>query len=127
VIVWLERDVLLALHDAVLASAGGRAGIADYLGLELVRLRQLPPGRVERDTLPALAAAQTCALVERPPFRSGNLATAAAAMETFLGLNGLELAVPEEDVAVAVRAVADGDWDAVELAEWVARSVRFAS
>ncbi len=126
-IVWLERDVLLALHDAVLASAGGRAGIADYLGLELVRLRQLPPGRVERDTLPALAAAQTCALVERPPFRSGNLATAAAAMETFLGLNGLELAVPEEDVAVAVRAVADGDWDAVELAEWVARSVRFAS
>jgi prophage maintenance system killer protein len=124
VIVWLERDVLLALHDAVLATTGGQAGIADYLGLELLRLRQLPPGRTEDGALPALAAAQTCALIERPPFRSGNLATAAAAMETFLALNGLELAVPEEDIAVAVRAVADGEWGAPDLSEWLGRSVR---
>lgn len=118
---------MLALHDAVLATVGGKAGIADYLGLELVRLRQLPPDRMTQDTLPALAAAQACAMIERPPFRSGNLATAAAAMEAFLALNGLDLAVAEEDVAVAIRAVADGDWDTSELAHWLHRSVRSAT
>jgi len=127
VIAWLEREVLLALHDAVLATAGGEAGIADYLALEVLRLHQVPRGSFDRSALPAMAAAQACELMERRPFRSANAATAAAAMETFLALNGLDLAVPEEDVAVAVRAVAEGEWAAAELAGWLERSLRPAA
>ena len=40
-IVWLDRDVLLAIHDAVLADHGGTLGVADYLALDVVRTR--PP------------------------------------------------------------------------------------
>ena len=126
-IVWLEREVLLALHDAVLATAGGEPGIADYLALEVLRLHQVPRGSFGGDALPAMAAAQAYALIERRPFHAANRATAAAAMETFLALNGLELTVPEEDVAVAIRAVADQDWNGSHLTAWLEANLRPAA
>ena len=122
-IVWLERDVLLALHDAVIATHGGAPGIADYMGLEMVRARPMDLAGRHAPSVPELAAAQLCGFLLKRPFRSGNKRTATVALEAFLSLNGYELAVPEEDLAYAVRMVAAGEWTPAALAEWLNQSV----
>lgn len=123
-IVWLERDVLLALHDAVVATHGGAPGIADYMGLEMVRARPMDLAGRHAPSVPDLAAAQLCGILLKRPFRYGNKRTAAAVLEVFLSLNDYELAVPEEDLAYAVRMTATGDWTPAALAEWLNQSVR---
>lgn len=123
-IAWLDEEALLALHDAVLATVGGAAGIADFLTFDRASIAPPAGAPISPDTVIVLAAAQALAIAERRPFVSGNLATAAAAMETVLNLNGLILAVAEEDIAVAIRAVAEGSWQAAQLMEWLNRSVR---
>jgi death-on-curing protein len=123
-VVWLERDVLLALHDATLAAHGGTPGIADYMGLEMLRARPMDLAGRSAPSVPDLAAAQLCGFLLKRPFRSGNRRTAAAALEAFLALNQHELAVPEEDLAHAVQAVADGAWPPTVFAEWLNQSVR---
>lgn len=123
-IVWLDRDVLLAIHDAVAAGHGGRAGVADYLALDVVRTRPpSAPRGAELDPV-ELAAWQAYAILTRKPFRGGNRRVAAVVMETFLALNGRELAALEEDLAVAVLALADGDWTPHDMVDWLNRRVR---
>lgn len=123
-VVWLERDVLLALHDAVIAAHGGTPGIADYMGLEMLRARPMDVAAKGVVSPVDLAAAQLCGFLMKRPFRSGNRRTAAAALEVFLGLNGYELMVREEDLAEAVRSVAEGAWEPGAFAEWLNQSVR---
>lgn len=125
-IVWLDRDVLLAIHDAVLADHGGASGIADYMALDVVRTRPpSAPRGAELDPV-ELAAWQAYAILSRKPFRAGNARVAAVAMETFLALNGRELAALEEDVALAVSSLAAGDWTPQDMVAWLNRSVRRA-
>ena len=123
-IVWLERDVVLALHDAVLSAHGGETGIADYMALDAVRGRSALGGRARTEDAATVGALILCAFISRRPFRSGNARTGAAAMETFLNLNGLELAALEEDVAVAVKAVVSGEWTSEDMAGWLNQSVK---
>ncbi len=122
-VVWIERDVLLALHDAVLAAHGGTPGIADYMALEMLRARPMEIAGRAAPSISDLAAAQLCGFLLKRPFRSGNARTATAALEVFLTLNGQTLIAPEADLALAVQSVVSGEWPPVTFAEWLNHSV----
>lgn len=52
------------------------------------------------------------------PFIDGNKRTAAVVSETFLVLNGFALSASDADVVVAFLALASGELEEEELADW---------
>lgn len=69
----------------------------------------------------AKAAALGFSLVANHPFVDGNKRVGHAALETFLVLNGFELAADVDDAERVVLGVASGGVDRAALAAWVAR------
>jgi death-on-curing protein len=54
----------------------------------------------------------------RPPMPMGNKRTAAVVSETFLMLNGYQLAASDAELVVAFLDLAAGDLSEEELADW---------
>jgi death-on-curing protein len=91
---YLTLAEVVELHELVLAATGGAAGVRDLGGLEsaLAQPKATFDGRDLHQTLVEKAAALGFSLVQNHPFVDGNKRTAHAAMETFLVLNGSEIA-----------------------------------
>ncbi len=66
----------------------------------------------------ALAAAYAYGIARNHPFADGNKRTAAVVSETFLAINGHELAATDAEVVVAFVALAAGELSEEELADW---------
>lgn len=117
--VWIDREVILAVHDEQLAEHGGRSGIRDVGLLEsaLARPKQVAaygtPDRCD------LAAAYGFGLAKNHPFVDGNKRTAFVAVELFLELNGATLTAVDADCVLTMLAVAAGDLDEAAFARWI--------
>ena len=119
--VWLQAEVLLAVHEEQLAEHGGGAGTRD-LGLfefALARPRQL--AHYGAPDQAGLAAAYGYGLARNHPFVDGNKRTAFVAVELFLTLNGWELTAGDAECVLAMLALAAGDWSESEFAAWLRR------
>lgn len=106
-IVWIERPLVLAIHDRQLAEHGGASGVrADaLLDSALARPRQLLSYGDPPPDLAALAASLVYGLARNHPFVDGNKRTAAVACETFIVLNGASLVADDlEALRVLYRA-----------------------
>ena len=116
---WVERDLVLALHEEMIAEHGGHAGVRDEGLLEsaLARPRQLlaygDPGLFE------LAAAYAFGIVRNHPFIDGNKRAGLAAADVFLQLNGFEIVVHEVQAVVVFLDLAAGEIDEAVLAKWI--------
>ena len=119
--VWLDRAVIVAIHEMQLAEHGGGAGVRDAglldsaLGkpLHLSHYGEPPPDAA------ALAASYGYGISRNHPFVDGNKRTTAVVMETFLMLNGAVLGASDAELVVAVQALAAGDLSEDELADWL--------
>ena len=83
---------------------------------------QRPRNRFSYDPeadLPALAAAYGFGISSNHPFVDGNKRVAFQAMYLFLGLNGFRIDASEEDVVGVILALASGNLDEPDLAEWL--------
>src|ERR687888_342866 len=89
-IVWLEKALVLAVHDRQVAEHGGSPGVRDEGLLEsaLARPQQLHAYGDLAPDLAELAAALAYGLARNHPFVDGNKRTAAVCCETFVELNG---------------------------------------
>lgn len=120
-IIWLEKRLILAIHERQLAEHGGLSGVRDEALLEsaLARPQQLhaygdpPPDRVE------LAAALASGIARNHPFLDGNKRTAAVACETFLNLNGIDLTADDAALYPQFLALAEGRLEADAFAAWL--------
>jgi len=117
---WVSALVAEAIHFDLLRSHGGMPGVRDEVALEsaLARGRQrlsYEPG----SDFAALAAAIGYGLARNHPFNDGNKRVAFVAVVVFLGLNGLDLKVPEAEVVTMVLELAAGGLAEDELAEWL--------
>ena len=121
---WIERLVVDAIHTDMLATHGGLAGPAsdELLEAALARLRQRWSYEAGAD-IPALAAAYAYGIAQNHPYADGNKRVAFVAMAVFLGLNGLDLIAEEPDVVSTMIALASGNLEEAELAEWIRRHV----
>jgi death-on-curing protein len=122
---WVPRLVIEAVHVDQVREHGGLIGIRDENVLEsaLARARQRWTYEPEAD-LPRLAADYAFGIAQSHPFRDGNKRVAFIAAVTFLGLNGLDFVAPEEEVVERMLALASGDLDEDEVAEWIRSRVQ---
>lgn len=119
---WLSRVAVEAMHHDQLREHGGLPGLRDENAFEsaLARPRQRWAYEPESD-LPALAAAYAYGLAANHPFNDGNKRIAFLAMVVFLGINGVEVEAPEEEVVAVMLDLASGDLGEGQLADWVRR------
>lgn len=122
--VWVGRPIILAVHEEQLAEHGGASGIRDEGLLESALARPLNRAGYGEPDIPELAALYAIAIARNHPFIDGNKRTAYVALELFLALNGLRLAVSDADAVLAMLAMAAGDMHDDAFTGWVRQNVR---
>jgi len=125
-IVWVEKALVLAIHERQIAEHGGSAGVRDEGLLEsaLGRPRQLHSYGDPAPDLADLAAALAYGLARNHPFVDGNKRTAHVAYRTFLALNGVDLVATDEEKYVAMLALAEGKLTERRFAAWLRERLR---
>lgn len=117
---WLDRELVLALYEDIVAFSGGAFGVRDEGLLESALAR--PINRFHYDgceDLVELAATYAAAISGNHPFIDGNKRVAFVAMGQFLDDNGLMLVATNDDATVAMLALASGEAELPALTAWL--------
>lgn len=117
--VWIETELVLAIHDRQLAEHGGPIGLRDASALEsaLARARnQWAYGEID---ICALAAAYAYGVARNHPFADGNKRTAWVLARLFLALNNIQISFAPEEAIRMVLALASGALSEGEVADWL--------
>ena len=120
-IIWIDIELALAIHDRQLAEHGGGTGIRD---LGMLESALAPPQQTYSygdppPDLAELAASLATGLAKNHPFVDGNKRTAAVACEVFLLLNGAILDATDEDLYAIYYGLAAGTVSEQEFAAWL--------
>jgi death-on-curing protein len=123
---WIDKRMLMLLHDESLADHGGASGLRDEGLLDSALARPLnralyggePPPDVAE-----LAAAYGHGLAKNHPFVDGNKRAAFLSVGLFLALNGWRLSASQADATVAVFELAGGGLDEAAFAVWLRRHI----
>jgi death-on-curing protein len=137
-IVWVDRNLALAIHERQLAEHGGGSGVRDEALLAasdsrtavqsaLARPRQLHAYGDPPPDLAALAASLAFGLARHHPFVDGNKRTAHVCYRVFLALNDAELIAGAEEKYVHMLKLAEGALDETEFADWLRPRLRLAA
>lgn len=120
-IVWIEKAVVLLLHDRQIAEHGGSTGLRDEDLLEsaLARPLQLYAYGDPPPDLADLAASLTHGLAKNHAFVDGNKRSAIISCETFLELNGAVLEASDAEVYPAILGLAEGRISEAEFSDWL--------
>lgn len=121
---FLDRAIILAVHEEQLAQHGGGVGLRDEGLLEsaLARAENLAAYNPDADAA-ALAAAYAFGIAKNHPFIDGNKRTAFVAMELFLMDNGFVLTASDEDALMTMLQLAAGEMGEEEYAGWIRRNI----
>ena len=120
-IIWLSKELVLAIHDRQLAEHGGSSGVRDdnMLQSALARPQQLHAYGDPLPDIADLAASLAFGLARNHPFVDGNKRSAAVCCETFIELNGGQLMAEDIELFPLFLALAEGKLPAEELAAWL--------
>jgi death on curing protein len=121
---WLDADVLRAVHEEQLAEHGGASGTRDAGLFESALARPLNLAAYGAPDFADLAAAYGYGLARNHPFIDGNKRTAFVAVELFIELNGHELTANDADCVLTMLAVASGQTDETAFARWLRQHSR---
>ncbi|OGA56824.1 MAG: death-on-curing protein [Burkholderiales bacterium RIFCSPHIGHO2_01_FULL_64_960] len=119
--VWLNRAVIIAIHEVQLAEHGGGTGVRDagLLDSALGKPQQLNNYGEPPPDAAALAASYGYGISRNHPFIDGNKRTGYVAAELFLRLNGWRLNADDASCVVTMLAVAAGDITEEAFAAWL--------
>lgn len=125
-IVWLQKSLVLAIHDRQLAEHRGSAGVRDETLLEsaLARPQQLHAYGDPPPDLADLAATLAFGLARNHPFVDGNKRTAAVACEAFLELNQATLEANDLELFPLYLALAEGTLSETDFASFLRSHIR---
>jgi death on curing protein len=116
---WLSQAVIVAVHDAQLATHGGGMGVRDQSLLESALARPENLAAYGTPDAADLAAAYGFGISRNHAFIDGNKRTGFVAAEMFLILNGYRLAADDTNSALTMLAVSAGDITEAEFAAWI--------
>ncbi|MDA0738298.1 MAG: type II toxin-antitoxin system death-on-curing family toxin [Nitrospirae bacterium] len=122
--VWIDRDVVLAIHDALLHEFGGASGFRDETLLDSALARPENLFLYESPDLFALAAAYMFGIVRNHPFVDGNKRTGLVVGGIFLERNGKVLVASEEETATVILAFAEKKFKEEELTAWLRKNCK---
>lgn len=116
---WVLNEIVIAVHQMLIAEHGGSLGIRDEGLLEsaLTRPRQVFFYE-EEATIFDLAASYGFGLAKNHPFIDGNKRAALSIAAIFLEINGYTFDAPEPEAVVVFEKLAAGDLSEKELAKW---------
>ena len=117
--VWIDLEVVLAIHDEQLAEHGGQAGVRDRGLLESALARPQNQFAYGESSLPRLAASYAFGISRNHPFLDGNKRTSLVVAELFLDLNGLDLTASDEACITTFLRLAAGELGEDDLAGWI--------
>ncbi len=116
---WLTQSAITAIHQELLARFGGLSGVRDEGLLQSALARPEHLYSYGEPSLFELAAAYAHEIVKNHPFIDGNKRVGFMAAYAFLGVHGLEITAPEEDVVLQTLALAAGQCSETEYATWL--------
>jgi death on curing protein len=122
--IWVEDDLVFAIHDRQLVEHGGAPGVRDEsllrsaLGRPQNHFAYVGPDIIE------LATKYTAGIVKNHPFLDGNKRTGFVVGVLFLELNGYRFTASEEAAAQAVLELAAGRIDENGFREFLRANVR---
>ena len=116
---WINKEVLLILHDESLSLHGGTSGIRDEGLLDSALNRPVNVALYAEPDCAELAAALAIGLAKNHPFVDGNKRAAFLAIGLFLALNGYRLKTTQANAAQTMLAVASGKMVEADLAIWI--------
>ena len=117
----LSKEQVLRLHNALLETFGGTAGVRDDGLLESALNAPFATfgGQYLYPSIQAKAAQLGFGLVCNHPFVDGNKRIGMYVMLTFLEVNGIHMECTNEEVVEAGLSVASGTMDYDSLLQWV--------
>ena len=124
----LSKEQVLRLHNALLETFGGTAGVRDDGLLESALNAPFATfgGQYLYPSIQAKAAQLGFGLVCNHPFVDGNKRIGAHDMLVFLAINGIELDYTQEELIDIILQIASGHSKANDLLEWIyEKSKRF--
>jgi len=122
--VWVLPEVVLALHEQLLAEFGGATGLRDEGLLQSALARPVNLFAYGKASHFQMAAAYCHGLVKNHPFVDGNKRTGFAVTVLFLELNGHVFRASEADAVVQVLALAAGALSEARCVRWLQASCR---
>lgn len=111
--------MIIAIHDEQLAIHGGASGLRDAGMLDSALDRPKNKWSYKNADLPELAAAYAFDIARNHPFVDGNKRTSLLALYTFLGVNGIDFAVPEAEAVAITLSLAAGEVSEQSLTRWI--------
>ena len=118
---WVNRQVLLLLHDESLAEHGGAKGLRDEGLLDSALARPLNLSLYGAPVVAELAASYGVGLAKNHAFVDGNKRAAFLAVGLFLAINGYRLRATQVDATLTMQSVAAGEMDEAAFANWIRR------
>ncbi|HEY8710786.1 MAG TPA: type II toxin-antitoxin system death-on-curing family toxin [Burkholderiaceae bacterium] len=116
---WIDKRLLLILHDESLAQHGGASGLRDEGLLDSALARPLNLLAYGNPDTADLAAAYGVGLAKNHAFVDGNKRVAFLAVGLFLARNGYRLNAAQADATLTVLSVASGEMDEPAFARWI--------
>lgn len=116
---WVEKTIVLAIHEEQIAEHGGQAGLRDEGLLDSALTRPLNKSGYVDATAADIAAAYGFGIARNHPFLDGNERTAFVTVELFLILNGYELKADDSACLEVFLSLADGSLSEEELSKWL--------
>lgn len=120
--VWVLREAVLTLHDALLAEFGGPSGIRDEALLDSALARPQQIFHYEKPDLFILATAYIYGILKNHPFIDGNKRTAFMVGFVFLARNGKPLNAPEAETTQAILDLTTDTLTETEFALWLKKN-----
>jgi len=119
---WIDKQLLVTLHDESLALHGGASGIRDKGLLDSALNRAVNLAMYGNPDFAELAAAYGVGLAKNHIFVDGDKCAAFLSLGLFLGLNGYKLKATQVDATLIMLAVAAGEIDEQNFAGWIRKN-----
>ena len=119
---WIDKQLLVILHDESLALHGGASGIRDNGLLDSALNRAVNLAMYGKPDFAELAAAYGVGLAKNHAFVDGNKRAAFLSVGLFLGLNGYKLNATQVDATLTMLALAAGEIDEQSFAGWIRKN-----
>lgn len=117
--VWLDKLLILAVHDEQLAEHGGLSGVRDSGLLESAMARPEHLAAYGKPDIAVLAASYGYGKARNHPFIDGNKRTAFVAALLFLAFNAYSFQATDSDKVIVILKVAAGEVTEAEFATWI--------
>lgn len=120
----LTIEEVIKIHDDILNSSGGLAGLSLHKSLEAALNRAENYSFYEDvNDLFEIASIYCIAIAQGHLFNDGNKRTAFSVMYNFLEINGYELEAKSEVIVDIMLKVAEKKLTKIELSKWIQKNV----